>query len=184
MTLGGPHMNLSHASALAVAVPLFASLLTASPARLPAPAPSSAQKKELPECKPQKNQSLWPWKVEKLGKASVEIPKPFVEHLSTDARERLWEYGPRTIRLTLTTDPHAERDQTHFSGRCELLLGDRSVEVVTTSPRGSERSIIARVPNVDGGFDLLVEVSTRYPSELEALRRVISSVTVADSAKS
>jgi hypothetical protein len=85
------------------------------------------------------------------------------------------------IRLTLTTDPHAERVVPFFGGRCELELGDRSVEVVSSTNSNNDRLLTARVPNVDGGFDLLIVVLSRYPQEIDPLRRVISSVTVPDS---
>ena len=124
--------------------------------------------------------SGWKWKAVTFNGVRMEIPEPFVERLDVDTRSRSWEYGPRQIYLTLTTDPHATRNVPSFSGRCELELGDRSVEVVSSITADNDRVLTARVPNVDGGFDLLVAVSTRYPEELAALRRVIASVVVAE----
>jgi hypothetical protein len=141
---------------------------------------SGADKEQstVKSCKAPANKSAWKWKPAALNGVRLEIPEPFVERLDVDTRSRTWEYGPRQIRLTLTTDPHAERDVPFFSGRCEMELGERSVEVVSSTTSDNDRVLTARVPNVDGGFDLLLVVSTRYPGELDALRRVIASVTM------
>ena len=133
-------------------------------------------------CKAPATRSAWKWKPASLNGVRLEIPEPFVERLDVDTRSRSWEYGPRQIRLTLTSEPHAERSVPFFSGRCELELGERAVEVVSSTTADNDRVLTARVPSVDGAFDLLVVVTTRYPEELDALRRVIASVTVVEAA--
>ena len=128
----------------------------------------------LPRC-PAATTSAWKWKPAAFGSVRLEVPDPFIERLEVDSRSRLWEYGPRMIRLTLTTERHTERTVPFFGGRCELELGDRSVEVVRSTNSNNDRLLTARVPNVDGGFDLLIVVLSRYPQEIDALRRVITS---------
>ena len=141
---------------------------------------STSAENGLPTCAAAAT-SQWKWKQESIGSVRLEVPEPFVERLGVDTRSRVFEYGPRMIRLTLTTEPHVEREVPFFGGRCELELGDRSVEVIRSTNSNNDRVLTARVPNVEGGFDLLIVVLSRYPQEIDALRRVISSVTVADS---
>lgn len=139
--------------------------------------------RSLRSCAPPTVRTAWAWKTASLDGATTEIPVPFVERLDVNPRRRAWEYGPRSITLTLTTDPHTERSVPNFTGRCELTLGERSVEVVSSTNSDNDRLLTARVPNVEGGYDLIVEIVTRYPQEVNDLRRVITSVTVSDSAR-
>ncbi|MEP7346836.1 MAG: hypothetical protein ABI877_16305 [Gemmatimonadaceae bacterium] len=134
----------------------------------------------LKACKAPATSSSWKWKPATFNGVRLEIPERFIERLEVDTRSRMWEYGPRQIRLILTTEPHTERQVPFFAGRCEMELGDRSVEVVSSTTSDNDRVLTARVPNVEGGFDLIVVVSTRYPQEIDALRRVIASAKVAE----
>lgn len=165
---------------LAVIVP---ALLGCAASRRNSASGADEQQSSLPACKSTATTSAWKWKPAALNSVRLDIPEPFVERLEVDTRSRTWEYGPRQIRLTLTTEPHAERVVPFFSGRCEMELGDRSVEVVSSTSSENDRLLTARVPNVEGGFDLLVVVSTRYPKEIDVLRRVIASVTVVETGR-
>jgi len=122
----------------------------------------------------------WTWRTERLGDVSIEVPTSFVEHLTGDPRARVWRDGPREIALRLTSDAHATRRVPHLVNLCELEVGDRVVEVAESRPEGSTRALLAMVPSIPGGPNLLVSVQTPYYKEFDALRRAVSSLRVGD----
>ena len=140
---------------------------------------SGDDKDELKACPaPAAAPTTWSWKTEKLSDVSIEMPSTFVEHLSGDVRSRTWRDGPREITMRLTSDGHATRRAQSLVGICALEVGDREIEVVETRPDGSTHELLALVPDVPGGPNVLVRVSTPYYKEFDALRRAVSSIQV------
>jgi hypothetical protein len=108
---------------------------------------------------------------------TIDIPTTFHE-FGTGVRTRSWRDGPRVIAMTLTSDAHATRRVPHLVRFCEIEVDEQVVEVVESRLEGPARQLLALLPGVSGGPILLVRVSTPYPSELDALRRVVNSIRV------